>query len=117
MNKIIFNDNDFEIFIDPDGDNHNYYEFEVNPLGTIWELSLDKPYRDGGPIHRGDNMPGLKSAVHIDGSLNDPSDTDTGWSVEVDLGCGATHLVERDAIGQRRQVQATRITNAHGWAG
>ena len=82
-NSIIFNDNDFEIFIDPDGDNHNYYEFEINPLGTIWELSLDRPYRDGGPICRGDNMPGLKSAVHIDGTLNDPSDTDNGWSVEV----------------------------------
>ena len=82
-NSIIFNDNDFEIFIDPDGDNHNYYEFEINALGTIWELSLDKPYRDGGPIHRGDNMPGLLSAVHVDGSLNDPSDTDRGWSVEI----------------------------------
>jgi len=82
-NSIIFNDPDFEIFIDPDGSNHNYYEFEINALGTIWELSLEKPYRDGGPIHRGDNMPGLVTAVHIDGSLNDPSDTDRGWSVEV----------------------------------
>ena len=82
-NSIIFNDPDFEIFIDPDGDNHNYYEFEINALGTIWELSLERPYRDGGPVHRGDNMPGLVAAVHIDGSLNDPSDTDCGWSVEV----------------------------------
>jgi len=24
--SVIFKDNDFEIFIDPDGDNHNYYE-------------------------------------------------------------------------------------------
>ncbi len=82
-NSIIFNDPDFEIFIDPDGSNHNYYEFEINALGTIWELSLERPYRDGGPIHRGDNMPGLLSKVHIDGSLNDPSDTDKGWSIEV----------------------------------
>jgi hypothetical protein len=82
-NEIIFNDNDFEIFIDPDGDNHHYYEFEVNALNTIWELTLERPYRDGGPIHRGTNLPGLKSAVHIRGTLNDPSDTDQGWSVTV----------------------------------
>ncbi|MFT5494675.1 MAG: hypothetical protein ACI9TH_000066 [Kiritimatiellia bacterium] len=82
-NAIIFNDNDFEVFIDPDGDRHNYYEFEINALGTIWELSLDRPYRDGGPVHRGDNMPGICHAVKLYGSLNDPSDTDLGWSVEL----------------------------------
>src|SRR5262249_47687589 len=27
---VIFHDNDFEVFIDPDGDSHNYYEFEMN---------------------------------------------------------------------------------------
>ncbi|MBI5009729.1 MAG: carbohydrate-binding family 9-like protein, partial [Bacteroidia bacterium] len=30
---IIFIDNDFEVFIDPDGDTHAYYELEVNALG------------------------------------------------------------------------------------
>ena len=39
-NEVIFEDNDFEVFIDPDGDGLNYYEFEINALGTIWELSL-----------------------------------------------------------------------------
>ena len=82
-NAIIFNDNDFEVFIDPDGDNHNYYEFEINALDTIWELSLERPYRDGGPVHRGDNMPGLRHAVKVHGTLNDPSDTDLGWSIEL----------------------------------
>src|SRR5207302_4948895 len=52
-NKVIFYDNDFEVFIDPDGDNHNYYEFEINALNTIWELTLVKPYRNGGPAKIG----------------------------------------------------------------
>ncbi len=82
-NAIIFYDNDFEIFIDPDGDNHNYYEFEVNALNTIWELTLDRPYKDGGPATHGTNLAGLKSAVHVEGSLNAPFDTDQYWSVEV----------------------------------
>ena len=46
---VIYHDNDFEIFIDPDGDNHRYYELEINALGTVWDLFLVRPYRDGGP--------------------------------------------------------------------
>ena len=84
-NAIIFHDNDFEIFLDPDGDTLNYYEFEINALGTIWELTLDKPYSKGGTAVHGTNLPGLKSAVKVQGTLNDPTDTDTGWSVEVFL--------------------------------
>ena len=82
-NSIIFKDNDFEIFIDPDGDNHNYYEFEINALNTIWELTLPRPYKDGGPPLHGTNIEGLRSAVHVVGTINDPSDADRGWSVEV----------------------------------
>jgi hypothetical protein len=82
-NAVIFQDNDFEVFIDPDGDGRNYYELEINALGTIWELSLPKPYREGGVPVRGCNIVGLKSAVHVRGTLNDPSDVDEGWSVEI----------------------------------
>ena len=58
---VIFYDNDFEIFIDPDGDTHAYYEFEVNALGTVWDLMLLKPYRDGGPpIGVGHRRPGRR---------------------------------------------------------
>ena len=37
---VIFHDNDFEAFIDSDGDTHAYYELEVNALGTPWDLML-----------------------------------------------------------------------------
>ena len=40
---IIFYNNDFEIFIDPDGDTHDYYEYEMNVLNTVWDLYLSKP--------------------------------------------------------------------------
>jgi hypothetical protein len=82
-NAVMFEDNDFELFLDPDGDGLNYYELEINALGTLWELSLDRPYRDGGVPTSGCNIEGLKSAVHVRGSLNDPSDEDEGWSVEL----------------------------------
>ena len=41
---VIFHDNDFEVFIDPDGDTHEYYELEVNARGTPWDLMLVRPY-------------------------------------------------------------------------
>lgn len=81
--SVIFYDNDFEIFIDPDGDTHQYYEFEINALNTVWDLLLVKPYRDGGPPVNGWDISGLKTAVHIDGELNRPEAPNRMWSVEV----------------------------------
>jgi WD40 repeat protein len=80
---VIFRDNDFEVFIDPDGDNHNYAELELNALNTTWDLLLKKPYRDGGPALHEWEIAGLKTVVHVHGTLNDPRDTDRGWTVEI----------------------------------
>jgi WD40 repeat protein len=81
--SVIYHDNDFEVFIDPDGDNHNYGELELNALNTTWDLLLKKPYRDGGPALNEWEIPGLKTAVHVDGTLNDGRDNDRGWTVEI----------------------------------
>lgn len=82
---VIFHNNDFEIFIDPDGDTHEYMEFEMNALNTVWDLFLTKPYRNSGKILDNWTINGLQSAVQVRGTLNDPGDVDTGWSVEVAL--------------------------------
>lgn len=81
--SVIFEDNDFEVFIDPDGDTHAYYELEMNALNTVWDLLLIKPYRDGGPAVHAWDIKGLKTAVHVNGTLNDPSDKDKAWTVEL----------------------------------
>ncbi len=81
--SIIFHENNFEVFIDPSGDTHTYYELEINALGTIWDLMLTKPYRNGGlPISAWD-VRGFKFGIHKQGTINDPSDTDTLWTVEM----------------------------------
>ena len=82
-NSVIFRDNDFEVFIDPDGDHHRYWEMEVNALNTRWQLALEKPYRDGGPPVSPAPIAGLRSAIYVEGTLNAPHDTDTYWSVEI----------------------------------
>jgi hypothetical protein len=80
--SVIFNDNDFEVFLDPDGDNHMYGELELNALNTTWDLLLTKPYKDHGNAVHAWEIVGLKTAVKLDGTLNDPRDTDKGWTLE-----------------------------------
>jgi hypothetical protein len=80
---VIFYDNDFEVFLSTTGDNHTYCELELNALNTVWDLLLTKPYKDGGKPVTGWDIMGLKTAVRIDGTLNDPSDKDVGWTVEI----------------------------------
>lgn len=83
--SVIFNDNDFEIFIDPDSDTQAYYEFEMNALNTTWDLLLTKAYRDSGTPVNGFEFHGMRTAVHIDGILNQPGSHNRCWSVEVVL--------------------------------
>ncbi len=80
---VVFYNNDFEIFIDPDGDTHNYYEFEMNVLNTIWDLFITKPYRDHGHVLNNWDYKNIRTAVQIDGTLNDPNDIDKKWSIEI----------------------------------
>jgi len=82
---VIFQDNDFEVFIDPDGDTHQYYELEMNALNTVWDLFLVKPYRDGGPAIHAWDIKGLKTAVKLSGTLNTPGDKDKAWFLEIAL--------------------------------
>ncbi len=81
--SVIFHDNDFEVFLNPSGDSRNYFEFEMNALNTGWDLFLDKPYREGGKADNSWEIPGLRTAVHVNGTLNDPRDTDQGWTIEI----------------------------------
>jgi Carbohydrate family 9 binding domain-like len=118
--SLIFNENDVEVFIDG-GD--CYYEFEINALGTVYEVFFiwqdafgagsrfdqagfdprsrnalsfgGNSDRDGKTFWRGTHprgcrwafldwdFPGMKSAVKVDGKINDRSAVDRGWSVEL----------------------------------
>lgn len=80
---IIYRDNDFEVFIDPDDDGECYYEIELNALNTLFDLMLNHPYRNEGNFFDQWDCPGIKTAVYIDGTLNDSTDKDRSWTVEM----------------------------------
>lgn len=111
--SVIFNDPDFEVFLDPDGDTHEYGEFEMNALNTTWDLFLPKPYKDGGKPDDAWEMAGLKSAVRLDGTLNNPSDQDRGWCVEIAMPWSSlsrlTHRMTPPSEGEQWRINLSRV--------
>lgn len=110
---VIFHDNDFEIFMDPDGDNFEYGEFEINALNTGWDLFLPKPYKDGGRADDSWNIEGIKTAVFVKGTLNNAADTDSGWSVEIAMPWEAlekiSHTKQPPKNGQQWRINFSRV--------
>ena len=74
--EVVYYNNDFEIFIDPDGDTHNYFEIEANAIGTIFDLAIEKPYRAPTPtfVQLLWDCPGMNVANKLHCTLNNPFD-------------------------------------------
>ena len=111
-NDPIYYDNDVEFFI---AGRDAYYEFEINAFNTSYEVFFiwNDAYEKGGfaqapefartklqPFNgvgftkhpRGGrlgnfnwSLPGLRTAVQIDGTVNNDKDRDRGWTVELAL--------------------------------
>jgi hypothetical protein len=109
---VIFYDNDFEVFIDPDGDTHGYYEIEMNAYNTVWDLLLVRPYRDNGPCVDSWTCLGMKSAVHLYGTINDPNDLDDRWTLEMALPWESLRETNGDKIpvaGAQWRINFSRV--------
>lgn len=110
---VIFHEHDFEVFLDPDGDGLHYFEFEMNARNTGWDLYLAKPYKDGGKADDGWEMPGLKTAVHLNGTLNNPNDKDRGWTLEIAMPWTAFNRGPRPALapkaGEEWRINFSRV--------
>ncbi|MCY3712476.1 MAG: carbohydrate-binding family 9-like protein [Gemmatimonadetes bacterium] len=131
--SMICEENDVEVFI---AGKDSYYEFELNPLGTIMERFYvwQNAYVEAGfgahpefdlqgtdlvdtlgGIKTGHahprgrrwafrqwDMPGMKWAVHVDGTINDPTDRDRGWTAEIAFPWqGLKHLADGRSLPAR----------------
>jgi hypothetical protein len=101
---IIYQDNDFEVFLDPEGDTHNYFEIEINARNTVMDLFMPKPYRDGGKALLTWDTKGLRTAVHVTGTLNNPKDKDQKWTVEMAIPFSAVRFYNGPAIPQNNSL-------------
>ena len=80
---IIYHNNDFEVFFTTSPDVSSYYELEINQRGTLLDLFMPKAYRNGGAALIHWDLHGIKSAVQLYGTLNNPTDQDSCWTVEM----------------------------------
>ncbi len=103
-----------EIYIDPDGDGREYLEIELSPLGNVVDLRIPQAV-DGVPQNLEDarkwDAEGLRSAVDVQGTLDNREDVDTGWTAEMAIPLrnftGAENIPPR--IGDTWRVQLYRI--------
>ena len=83
----------FELFIDPDGDSEDYLELQVTPQNVVFDANFKKRLGAQGEgsseeqIARASawNFEGMETAVFIDGTPNDLEKEDRFWSVEMRL--------------------------------
>ena len=86
-----------EVFIDPDGNGKNYLELEVSPTNTVVDLLI----KSVEPEFKSDkdwDIAGLETAVQLHGTVNDVSDDDLGWSVEIAIPW--TAFIDMDVEGR-----------------
>lgn len=81
----IYNEDVVEVFLSPDCDLTHYYELEVSPRNVVFdaEIFTDNDLGEGVRGEVGWTCEGWKTAVAVQGTLDDRTDTDTGWSVEM----------------------------------
>ena len=113
--EIVFRDHDIEVFIDPDGDTREYYEIEVNALGTVFDLYLHTPYRAGGPADHAWNAEGMKQGIDLRGTLNDPRDRDDGWSIELAIPWSCLQPMGAPGTGAKHQAVALPPRAGDAW--
>lgn len=113
---VIFYNNDFEIFIKPNQFQPYYAEFEVNALGTLWELFLARPYRRNGPVLDHWDLNGTQVGIDIKGTLNNPNDIDERWSVEMAIPIKPLNDIDRGSelgAGNIWRINFSRVQWQH----
>lgn len=79
--EAIYNEEVVEIFLDANADGRTYNELEVSPHNTIFDAYF--PARRQGMDTSWDSH--MVTAVKVNGTIDDPSDRDVGWTVEMKI--------------------------------
>lgn len=110
----LFNENVCELFLDPLGQGKDYIEIEVNPLNTILDLVTPRPeVAQYWTRWAKWDMKGLKTAVQINGTINNRQDKDSSWIVEMALPFKSIpHFKEYPQFGDIWRVNFCRVASS-----
>lgn len=90
-----------EFFVSTDEDLTQYFEFQFSPRNVVRDIRVENPAgRMAGSTFHGEwDSEGLRSAVQVEGVLNDPTHPDVGWSLEV-------AVPFKDLLGDSQRINA-----------
>ena len=103
-----------ELFIKPLESSLLYYEFEFSASNQIFDAYFVKR---GAPLDEATAWnSGLRVAVAVDGTLNNPKDDDRGWSLELAVPLADLHhagnSIPQPGMSGRRQSAGMTMTPA-----
>ena len=98
-----------EIFIDADGDRKDYLELQVTPANVVFDARF-AAHRSDLAAARAWNMEGFKTAVQVDGTLNQRDDKDRGYTIEM-----AIPIAEVPGAAKTPAVGARWLVNLFRW--
>jgi len=109
----LWEDEVVELYVDPDGDGLNYYEFEVNPMNQVIDLRIESPDQvssiEGIEEAALWNAPGWRTGVVVDGDVKDRKNEDRFWIVETVLPWEDLDGMKPPEEGDSVRVQVYRI--------
>lgn len=127
----LWNEEVFEIFIAPEGPSGEYIELQVSPLGTIFDAYFKQRLGRGEGTRqeqidraRAWNLEGLEVAVNVDGTVNDKSDQDKSWTIEIKIPLDQIPAMKEKPTADsawsvnlyRFDRPETNVSNAYGWS-
>ena len=89
----IYTEDACEVFIDADGDGATYNELQVSPHNVTFDASFVARRSDLAEAVKWDS--GMKTAVEVKGTIDDNSDTDEGWTAEMQIPLARLNKVPR----------------------
>ena len=85
-------------YLDADSDGRNFVELHLNPANSLWDMFFVNTYVEHPWLPKFNlnllkdkysslewNCEGIKTAVSVQGTINNSTDRDTGWTAEMAL--------------------------------
>ncbi|QSH41206.1 sugar-binding protein [Lentisphaerota bacterium ZTH] len=123
-----YRENAVKVYLEPDNDCRNYCEIHVSPLNTVCDKLQNLPWSASTRIRIGAkanskviknvewNCPGMKTATQVQGTFNDPYDTDEGWTVEMAIPFTALKSLSKTASFPPKTGDTWRVHLARTYA-
>jgi hypothetical protein len=107
----VYNDNDIEVFLDPDGDGRQYMDLEMNANAAVFDALVDRP---GGGSYVDWNLRGLQSAVRVEKASSWFGQKTKGWVAELKMPWDGLVDVRGSAPCPPRPGDVWRVNFARG---